>query len=418
MNRNKIACITAIMMCCLCVIMILLSGCGTDVSAQTSKSNNDGPAAVCYAIAPTANSKGLNLNSPLVQDMSYDIIRGYGDVVVVVVDGKPEVVGSASYDIPDQYKNASTVKLDTDARAKTANLITFLSNQTANDPQVDYLAGLQIAARSMKALEGYSSRTIVMIGTGLSTQGIMNFKNNLLSVDPGAVIDMLAEKEEIPDLTGITVVWQQLGDVAAPQQELSQKQYKRLEELWGGIVERGGGEFVYNEIMPLPATENTSLPAVDVVDLPDETPVTFSEDMFESEAEDILAEPVTLTEEEVRFVPDSAEYLDEKTALEKIKPFADYLAKYDQISILLAGTTAGDEDSEETMTLSKKRADAVKASLAAMGVDESRIRTVGLGSSDLWHVPGAGYEGPIASKNRKVVIMDASSPTALEILSD
>jgi outer membrane protein OmpA-like peptidoglycan-associated protein len=283
---------------------------------------------------------------------------------------------------------------------------------------VDYLQGLQIAARSMNALDGYSSKTIVMIGTGLSTQGIMNFKNNLLSVEPEAVIDMLEEKEEIPDLSGITVVWQQLGDVAAPQQELSQRQYKRLEELWGGIVERGGGEFVYNEIMPLPANEDASFPEVDVVDLPAEAPIAFSEDMFESEDENTLDQPVMLTEKQVRFVPDSASYLDEKSALKTIRPIADYLVKYDQKSILLAGTTAGDEDNEESRVLSQKRAETVKASLVAMGINESRIQTIGLGSSDPWHVPGAGFDGPIASGNRKVVIMDISSDDARKILGN
>lgn len=409
---------TVAVLICLLACTITFSACGINASAETGENKDAGPAAVCYAIAPTANSKGLNFNSPLVNDMSYDVILHYGYISAVVIDGNSEVVGSTSYDLPEQYKHASRVKLETDARAKTANLITYLTNQQVNDPQVDYLQGLQIAARSMNALDGYSSKTIVMIGTGLSTQGIMNFKNNLLSVEPEAVIDMLEEKEEIPDLSGITVVWQQLGDVAAPQQELSQRQYKRLEELWGGIVERGGGEFVYNEIMPLPANEDASFPEVDVVDLPAEAPIAFSEDMFESEDENTLDQPVMLTEKQVRFVPDSASYLDEKSALKTIRPIADYLVKYDQKSILLAGTTAGDEDNEESRVLSQKRAETVKASLVAMGINESRIQTIGLGSSDPWHVPGAGFDGPIASGNRKVVIMDISSDDARKILDN
>lgn len=67
---------------------------------------------------------------------------------------------------------------------------------------------------------------------------------------------------------------------------------------------------------------------------------------------------------------------------------------------MLAGTTAGDEDSDYTMTLSKKRADAVRETLIHLGVDESRIVSVGLGSNNPWHVYGAGYEGSIAASNR------------------
>ena len=44
------------MMTCLVIAMAGLVGCGS----QTSADETAGPAAVCYAIAPTANSQGLN----------------------------------------------------------------------------------------------------------------------------------------------------------------------------------------------------------------------------------------------------------------------------------------------------------------------------------------------------------------------
>ena len=125
-----------------------------------------------------------------------------------------------------------------------------------------------------------------------------------------------------------------------------------------------------------------------------------------------------LTEEQVSFVPDKSTYLNEEEAVAIIRPIADYLIEHEQITVLLAGTTAGDEDSDYTMTLSQERADAVRDTLIQFGVDESRIVTVGLGSSDPWHVYGAGYEGSIASGNRKVVLLDASSDTAKDILNE
>ena len=358
------------------------------------------------------------MSSPLVQDTIYDTILNYGYVSVVVVDGESEMVAADSYDIDAQYKKASKDKLKTDARAKATNLITYMEGQVANDAQVDYLEGLRMAVRSLSSLEGYDSKTIVVIGTGLSTQGTLNFQNNLLSVEPEAVLDQLEEKDEIPDFTGITVVWQQMGDVALPQQDLSQTQRKHLQEIWGGIVERGGGTFVYNDIMANPVDTEATYPAVDTVELPAETPVDFDAAMFDTGDESFLEEPVMLTEEQVSFVPDKATYLDEDEAVATIQPIADYLLEHEQITVLLAGTTAGDEDSDYTMTLSQKRADAVRSTLVQLGVDESRIVTMGLGSSDPWHVYGAGYEGSIASGNRKVVLLDASSDTAKEILSE
>lgn len=410
MKKRFTALITTI---CLAVSAVGLTGCGSQTSAEATSGMN----AVCYAIAPTANSQGLNMNSPLVQDTIYDTILEYGYISVVVVDGEPEMVAADSYDIDAQYKKASKEKLKTDARAKATNLIAYMESQVANDAQVDYLEGLRMAVRSLSSLEGYDSKTIVVIGTGLSTQGTLNFQNNLLSVEPEAVLDQLEEKNEIPDFTGITVVWQQMGDVASPQEDLSQTQKKRLQEIWSGIVERGGGTFVYNDIMANPVDTEVSYPAVDTVDLPTETPIGFDETMFDTENASILEEPVMLSEEQVSFVPDKSTYLNEEEAMATIQPIADYLIEHEQITVLLAGTTAGDEDSDYTMTLSRERADAVRDTLIQFGVDESRIVTVGLGSSDPWHVYGAGYEGSIASGNRKVVLLDASSDTAKGILS-
>jgi outer membrane protein OmpA-like peptidoglycan-associated protein len=394
--------------------LVGLTGCGNQtIKAETSSMN-----AVCYAIAPTANSQGLNMSSPLVQDMIYDTILNYGYISVVVVDGKPELVAADSYDISAQYKKASKDKLKTDARAKATNLINYMERQVANDAQVDYLEGLRMAVRSLSSLEDYDSKTIVVIGTGLSTQGTLNFQNNLLSVEPEAVLEQLEEKDEIPDFTGITVVWQQMGDVASPQQDLSQTQKKRLQEIWGGIVERGGGTFVYNDFMANPVDTEASYPVVDTVELPAETPIGFDEAMFDTADESLLEEPVMLTEKQVSFVADKATYLNEEDAVATIQPIADYLLEHKQITVLLAGTTAGDEDSDYSMMLSQERADAVRSTLVQLGVDESRILTVGLGSSDPWHVYGGGYEGSIASGNRKVVLLDASSDTAKEILSE
>lgn len=410
MQKRITALLTTI---CLIIMAASLTGCGGKTSAEESS----GRAAVCYVIAPTANSQGLNFNSPLVQDTIYDTILNYGYISVVVVDGNPELVAADSYDIDAQYKNASKEKLKTDARSKATNLITYMENQIANDPQVDYLEGLRMAVRSLSSLEGYDSKTIILMGTALSTQGTLNFKNNLLSAEPDMVVDLLEEKEEIPNLDGITVVSQQMGDVASPQQKLSQAQKKCLQEIWAGIVERGGGTFVYNDIMANPVDTEITYPEVDNVELPTETPIVFDEGALD-EDESLLENPVMLTEEQVSFVPDKATYLDEKEAVSTIQPIAAYLMENTQISIMLACTTAGDEDSDYTMTLSKKRADAVRETLIHLGVDESRIVSVGLGSNNPWHVYGAGYEGSIAASNRAVVLLDASCDTAKEILSE
>lgn len=395
---------------CVFTLVFNLAGCSDNgVKAPTEK------AAVCYIIASTANSKGLNFNSPLVQDTVYSTVRNYGFIAVVNADGNPEIVHAASYDLDDKYKSASKEKLDMDARSKATNIVLSMQSIVADDPEIDYLESLRLAVRTLSSLSGYDSKSIVMIGTGLSTAGVMNFSNNLISAEPETIVNLLNEKSEIPDFTGVTVYSQQLGDVAAPQQELTSAQRIKLERIYGGIVETGGGTFIYNDIIANPVDETKQYPSVTPVNLPSDTPISFEEVVFEED--NIFEEPVFLTEEKIGFVADKAVFLNLDEANETLQPVAEYLAKHPSVSIVLAGTTAGDKDSDFTLSLSRQRAETVKNALVELGVNADRIIAIGLGSEkDPWHVYNAGYDGAAASANRKVVLLDASSGRAVSIL--
>ena len=149
--------------------------------------------------------------------------------------------------------------------------------------------------------------------------------------------------------------------------------------------------------------------------MPSDAPISFEEVVFEEE--NIFEEPVFLTEEKIGFVADKDVFLNPSESSETLRPVAEYLASHPSISIVLAGTTAGDSDSDFTMTLSKQRAEAVKDALIQLGVSADRIITLGLGSEkDPWHVYNAGYDGAAAAGNRKVVLLDASSERAASIL--
>ncbi len=367
-------------------------------------------AAVCFVVANTANSKGLNFSSPLVQDAIYSAIRGYGYISVVNVDESPEVVFNHSFDIPDKYKNASSAKLETDAQTNAAEFTAYIQSVVADAPEVDYLEGLYAAVRSLSSLEGYDSKTIIVLGTGVGTCGALNLQNNLLSADPEEVVELLSERDEIPDFSGFSIYWQQLGDVALPQQELSKTLQNRLEELYGSIVEAGGGTLTFDSTMPAPVNEGVEYPAVTPVDFPADLPIYFDGD----NSENLLEQPVVM-DEKVTFIADEADYLDPEEALETLRPLAEFLLQHD-MDLLLVGTTAGDVTDEFTLNLSQQRADQVKASLVSLGVSESRLTAIGMGCEDPWHIKGAGLEGQLASSNRKVVLLDAATDEAQTIL--
>ncbi len=395
----------------LCLLIVFV--CASCVTGCTGNTRGE-KTAVCYLIANTANSEGLNLTGPLVQDTVFEAIRNFGYISIVNVDGNPNVVHGMSYEIDERYKRASKTRLDKDARKKTAELIKGMQNIVADDPEADYLKALQLGVRSILDLEGYSSKTIIVIGTGLSNTGLLNFQNNFFYAEPDSIVSTIKNKEEIPDLNGISVIFQQLGDTAKPQQELTTAQKNKLKAVYEGLVTSGGGSFKLNNTMAIPANEDIDYPKMTPVKLPKESPIVFDATAFET-SNNPLKTPVVLTERQVTFIGDKADYVDPENAREVLKPIADYLESND-IKILLCGTTAGDKDTDFTMSLSLDRAKTVKGTLVDFGIDSDRIITVGKGCSDPWHISGVGYKSAAAAENRKVVVMDASTDIALSLL--
>ena len=105
------------------------------------------------------------------------------------------------------------------------------------------------------------------------------------------------------------------------------------------------------------------------------------------------------------FIPDEAEYKDLEAAALTLEPVAEYMKQNKDVSILLAGTTAGDVNSETAIELSRARAATVKDTLINLGVDAERILVVGLGCENPWHIKGLGYDGLGAEQNRRVIVM-------------
>ena len=90
------------------------------------------------------------------------------------------------------------------------------------------------------------------------------------------------------------------------------------------------------------------------------------------------------------------------------------------ISILIAATTADWGSSEYQSQLSSDRAAVIRKCFIDAGVEESRLSTIGLGSTSGFYKYDHNSDGSlneeIASKNRSIVIMDQNSDRASQIL--
>lgn len=395
------------------IIAALLTGCSASAEGDTEKHSE----ALSLIVGNHLCSRELNLNSPTILNAVSETIASYGFISVVSVDGSPSLLAADSYDIPEQYKKASKEKLKADAENKARELMMQVSEVKADDREVDTLEAIRIAVRSFASVPETANKTLIIVDTGWSTTGLVNFENNILGADPQAIADMLAEKEAIPDLSNITIIWQQMGDVAEPQQELSPKQRITLENIWKAIIERGGGTFECSPEVPNNDVIGGSLPEVSAIKLPEEEPVKFDAETM-TVSDTLFSEPVFFTEEQIQFKGDSDAYVDPGKAKNCIEPIAEYMNAKPDFTILLIGTTAGDTDSQYVRDLSYARANAVKNSLVGMGVSETRIVVVGLGNCDPWHIYGVGTSGELAAQNRKVVMISTDDEMAGKILSE
>ncbi len=408
--------IFALLVALLCVLC--LSGC----SKTGQSAAEEGPQALSIVLGAHANNMGLNLNNLVVQDTVSTAVKSNGYVSVVCIDGDPDLLAANLYEIPEQYANSNKKKLEADALLKANNMLSELETVKADDPESDVLGSLRLAVRSLADISGME-KSILVIDSGLSTTGVMDFNSNLILADPEDLANMLDERSAIPNFEGITVIWLQMGDTAAPQEPLTDAQRENLTAIWKAVIEKTGGTFICSEAPANKANKDSEYPVVSPVSLPSEAPIAYDPVMVEEAAEsvddELFQEPQFLSEEQVKFIGDSDQYIDAAQAEEAIRPVVQYMEEHSDMRLLLIGTTAGDETSEFSLNLSKARAETVKATLISMGINSDRIDTLGLGSNDPWHIYGVGtaMDDPLASANRKVVLLDAASETAVELMN-
>lgn len=401
-----------VILACAYVLMLGISlvGCGKSADQPTKT-------AVGFVIAPTACSQGLNLSSPLVEGTVQETILNYGRICVVVADGSPEVVADQDFDIDEVYKNASETRLKMDAQSKASGFLRAMAQVIADDPEVDYLKSIQLCARCLSSLTDYDNKIMIIVGTGLSTKGVLNFQNNILMAEPEALAAVLEEQGEIPSLEGIRVYWQQLADTAAPQADLNGQQRQALKDIWTAIIQRGGGTAIFDEIVYKPVPAEAVFPQVSVVELP-AAPVISIDDEKEKDDDALpFSDPVSLPQDQICFIGDSACYVDPAAAKEVLEPIAEILIANKDSTVLLCGCIAGDGTTDYGRELSLRRAETVKQTLMELSVPEEQLLALGLGTENPWQIKGVGYDGELAAQNRRVVLLNAESELGRELLN-
>lgn len=392
MKKVKMLIAAALMM-----VMAGLTGCtGSDEPIGQTSGINLAIVYGCHANAPVPA-----LSSATVADAIYNSAASYGSVTVIVNDGAP--YAAASYDIAAPEQNLSGTKRAEIAKSQANQILSVLSSAQAATPEVDTLGAISLAARSLEGAQG--EKVILVLDSGLSTRGYMDFTRNLLRADGQTVADYLQQTKALPDLTGVCVVWTGLGDVSGDQAVLTPSALETLKELWTRVLnEAGASSVTFTSDLPgRPAEEE--LPYVTPVEIMQDAPIDVNTETFS------LERPIVLDEEKILFLPDSAEFADAEAASECLRPIAEQLVAHPELKVVLAGTTATVGSNEDCKVLSKRRAEAVKDLLVELGTPEDSFKAVlGLGYKHEFHVPDIGADGLLnanATANRSVVVFNA-----------
>jgi len=319
-----------------------------------------------------------------------------GTINIIVSDGEPYVAKTIT--IPKQKEGLSRKKLEKNAEQYTEEICSYVTMLEPKTPESDPLKAINLAARMLNNEETTDNNKILIYsGTGIGTKGMINFNSILLSNDVDVITHKLQQEDTVPQLNGVGIYCIGVGEPVGKQVRPSEKEYRFIKALYKQIFNISGA----NKIEFAAIGENTT----DGVDgLPYVTPVVFSD-------------TTTISEEEIGFKVNTAEFLDEKSAMQQLEKIAQY---YDNKRLLIIGLASSEGGDSTNQRLSEKRAAKVGQIMSQFG-EFVEVKTLGLGFDKRFCERDTDLKGnlieSVAHRNRKIIIMDKDSSAAKEIVT-
>jgi outer membrane protein OmpA-like peptidoglycan-associated protein len=313
---------------------------------------------------------------------------------LVDVDGDPKLVAASAFSDPSAGNEGA---LASDRTTYLGELTTAVVGIRAKSTGVNVLDALDVAAHAIRAACHHGG-TIYLEDSGLQETRPLDFrKPGALAARPAEVVAFLRSGHELPDLKGIAVVLDGIGDTAYPQRPLSISQQANLVAIWAAIAKAGGAVSVRVDPAPRDGVAPAHVPPVALVPVPVVATWSPSDKTF-----------VFPDSGPVGFEPNTAVFRDPAAAAKALRRLANYLAANPSARIKLTGTTARWGTLSSDIALSLRRAKAVKAVLIERGVASSQIRVQGLGWKFRGYENDQGPHGTLlpgpAEHNRSVIV--------------
>ena len=257
--------------------------------------------------------------------------------------------------------------------------------------------------------ESNEKSIIIVIGSGLSDGGVLDFANSsILDEDPEKASELLINKKAIDgdELNGVRILWTGIGSTASPQQELSPEEKTNLKNIYKTVLLDSGAKKVefYDGI----SDSGEGAPSIQTNTTVQPTSVSYV---------CFFCEVQTFENEEFEFEGGNWTIKNEA----KISEIAQQLEqdmKHGGKKIVITGYRAMSDCSDSTVNdysaggsgvlnrdLPEKRAQEIKKYiLAHTGINEANIEAVNGGHGAANECESGTYDNATAQRNRIVTI--------------
>ena len=353
--------------------------------------------------------------------LRYNGYEGY--LGIVRMDGTAALEAQAS--LRDMNKNRSEARINQSINEIITSLGELVMDMKAKEPELDIMKGLFMAGDLLRGIDG--RRTVLIDCNGLSSCGDLNLTGcNILDIDKEKLIEELREAKALPDLSGLEIIWLNMGLVpgdAEAQEELPQIMIAWLKDFYRDLLVDGCGADRVAFYDPPKVGGFKALKE----DLPHKTPV----DVYHEASElPMLSEDeknkttVSINESQVSFRPNTADFVQsDEEVYASLEGLIDSLRESENFHVVIAGGTSSFGQQASSEALSRDRAGRIRDFLVKNGVQEEQIEGVyGLGfreDSPIYtndRVNGELVES-LAAANRIVVVAGISSDLAKKIVA-
>jgi len=316
-------------------------------------------------------------------------VRMQASAAVVVNSGHPTIVSQGRLALNCNNDTACDLAI----RTKTRLLTTTVTGARADLPENNLLAAIALADRALA--DHHGTKTLDIVDSGLQTVPPLRFQDEgMLAANPQEVADYLDNTHQLPDLRGVDVIIEGLGDTSEPQDALLSAQRSNLEAIWEAILRRAGAVNVQRVEQPLTGHSASGLPPVTPV--PVGLAISFTSQSFD------------LTEDLISFESETAILKDPVKAQETLTDLAERIIK-SHATVTLVGATANVGPLDGQRALGTARANAIRTILVQqLHVPSGEVTAEGVGSDWPGYVSDHDQNGQLlpgpAAQNRRVVV--------------